>query len=220
MYHNNLPLRPESGPVPYDSLITCQVEALEKITDALYEAKQLVLQPEAQGSSTHLVDADRVNRIFFVSGEPGSGKSSLYLTLQDILDRKPRKPSQNKVERKLSDKAIDDYTNNVTKLKSLIGSVHWLEQIDLEVTGDEGENLLAAVLVRITQALGEWSSSGSNACMEAMNNLEVLANDIGIAWDGNLQARASSLDPASYSQEVMERTTGQTWNQQASSRSS
>ena len=36
-----------------------------------------------------------------------------------------------------------------------------------------------------------------------MEKLDELANDIGIAWDGNLQARASRLDPSSYSQEVM-----------------
>ena len=36
-----------------------------------------------------------------------------------------------------------------------------------------------------------------------MDQLNDLANDIGIAWDGNLLARAPSLDPQSYSQEVM-----------------
>ena len=28
------------------------------------------------------LDLDRVSRLFFVSGQPGSGKSSLYLTLR------------------------------------------------------------------------------------------------------------------------------------------
>ena len=93
------------------------------------------------------------------------------------------------------------------KCDGLIGDlapcIRWLDLIDLEVAGDEGENLLAAVLVRIFRALDNRPGAGSTGCQDAMNELEILANDIGIAWGGNLQARASSLDPDSYSQEVM-----------------
>ena len=79
----------------------------------------------------------------------------------------------------------------------------WLEPLDLEVAGDEGENLLAAVLVRISEALGSSPVSASKGCRDAVEKLEELANDIGIAWDGNLKARAGSLDPDTYSQETM-----------------
>ena len=71
------------------------------------------------------------------------------------------------------------------------------------MSGDTGENLLAAVLVRIFDALDDSSGLQSKVCQEAMDQLNDLANDIGIAWDGNLLARAPSLDPQSYSQEVM-----------------
>ena len=98
----------------------------------------------------------------------------------------------------------DQYKKEFSDLDRLIGKIHWLEPIDLEVAGEEGENLLAAVLVRISRALDkEVHSGGNQACRQAMGQLEELANDIGIAWDGNLQARASRLDPSSYSQEVM-----------------
>ena len=72
-------LRPEAGPVPYGSLIECQKDAFKKILAALDEARRQL----AAKSEVH-----RVSRIFFVSGEPGSGKSSLYFTLREILSSK------------------------------------------------------------------------------------------------------------------------------------
>ena len=54
----------------------------------------------------------------------------------------------------------------------------------------------------ISDAIGD-SFDASKKCRDALQDLEELANDIGIAWDGNLKARAGSLDPDSYSQEVM-----------------
>ena len=195
MNERNFALRPEAGPVPYESLIKCQKDAFGKILAALAEAQQSITDAKRQQEpfSQH-----GMSRIFFVSGEPGSGKSSLYFTLREIL----RKESSLSELRK----------KHPEKFGSLEGlapaAIHWLDLIDLEVTGDEGENLLAAVLVRISRALDRAlvirPGAGSTACcQEAINQLEILANDIGIAWDGNLQARASSLDPDSYSQEVM-----------------
>ena len=83
------------------------------------------------------------------------------------------------------------------------GAIRWLEPLDLEVAADEGENLLAAVLVRIFEAIDRSSLTASKACRDAMDRLDELANDIGIAWDGNLRDRAASLDPDSYSQETL-----------------
>jgi hypothetical protein len=84
--------------------------------------------------------------------------------------------------------------------------VRWLDALDLEVAGDDGENLLASVLVRIIENLMEGtgaSSVFSQDCDDAMKKLEDLATDIGIAWEGNLIARAGSLDPDTFSEEVM-----------------
>jgi len=199
MNNHNMPLRPEAGPIPIlpsGPLIQCQHDALEMIIKALLKAKDLAVM-QAYRDSGDKIDTNRVNRMFFVSGEPGSGKSSLYLTLQHIMDN-----SDDDFQRLKSSDSDEKYKEIITDLKLLRNSIRWLEPIDLEVAGDEGENLLAAVLVRISDALGEQSSS-AQACRKAMADLDQLANDIGIAWDGNLQARASSLDPTSYSQEVM-----------------
>ena len=186
-------LRPEAGPVLPGSLTDGQDKAFQKIVTALNEARELVADAKDGQNKKALIDSGRRSRIFFVSGEPGSGKSSLYLTLSDILGGD-----------KLSQIAREQYKEKYPSLGRLDTVIRWLEPIDLEVTGDDGENLLASVLVRISGALEKRTrGADSEACRDAIDKLDSLANDIGIAWDGNLSTRASSLDPASYSQEVM-----------------
>ena len=192
-------LRPEAGPVPYGSLNRSQHDALKAIIAALYQAVAEAArakessEPEGAGPA---VDTDRVSRLFFVSGEPGSGKSSLYATLRYITDRATvGTDSQYQVMHK-------GYCE-IEHISSLEGAIRWLEPLDLEVAADEDENLLAAVLVRIFEAIDRSSLTASKACRDAMDRLDELANDIGIAWDGNLRDRAASLDPDSYSQETL-----------------
>ena len=199
--NQNFALRPEAGPVPHILLTESQKIVLQKIVAALSEAQKLAENSQSQESADEF-DPDRVSRLFFVSGEPGSGKSTLYLTLRDVLGGK-RVSHRSQPKYVLSEKYRKQYEKKYKDLAGLMGSINWLEQIDLEVAGEDGENLLAAVLVRISRALGNDRGVGKQACRQAMEQLEELANDIGIAWDGNLQARASRLDPSSYSQEVM-----------------
>ena len=201
MNDRNFVLRPEAGAVPLPLLTDSQTTALKNIVAALSEAQRLAVESQDQGSGGD-VDPDRVSRLYFVSGEPGSGKSTLYLTLQDIVGENTISHGAHKTH-KLSKEDRDQYKKECPDLNGLTQGIRWLEQIDLEVAGDEGENLLAAVLVRISRALSIEPRGSSLTCQKAIDQLEELANDIGIAWDGNLQARASSLDPSSYSQEVM-----------------
>lgn len=193
MSEHRFALRPEAGPVPLESLTDEQCKAFDKIITALNEARELVADAKDGKNKRAFIDSARRSRIFFVSGEPGSGKSSLYLTLSDILGGD-----------KLSQTDREQYKEKYPSLGRLDTVIRWLEPIDLEVTGDDGENLLAAVLVRISGVLEKRTrGADSEACRDAIDKLDSLANDIGIAWDGNLSTRASSLDPASYSQEVM-----------------
>ena len=185
-------LRPEAGPVPFEYLNRSQTRAMEAIALALKEAVAQASDSDRLNQHDVMIDSNRISRLFFVSGQPGSGKSSLYLTLRAILDKNER-----------FNKYSAEYEARIPDLLGLRGATIWLEQIDLEVAGDMGENLLAAVLVRIFAALDDSSGLPSKTCQEAMNQINDLANDIGIAWDGNLLARAPALDPQSYSQEVM-----------------
>jgi hypothetical protein len=97
------------------------------------------------------------------------------------------------------EKYSEGYKEGLTDLEK----VRWLDALDLEVAGDEGENLLAAVLVRLFRNLEESGPVHSSGCEEPIKELEELATDIGIAWEGNLRARAGELDPDTFSAEVI-----------------
>ncbi len=194
MPDNHYTLRPEAGPVRRRSLNRSQFEALRKTVAALSEAVKDAADSSRSSDVDHATETDRVSRLFFVSGQPGSGKSSLYVTLRALLGKDRR-----------HDDIRQEYCERPPTIpfSALKGKIRWLEPLDLEVAVDDGENLLAAVLVRIAEAIDHSSPSASKDCRDAMEQLEELANDIGIAWDGNLKARAGSLDPDSYSQETM-----------------
>jgi hypothetical protein len=182
-------LRPEAGPVPYEKLQWRAKNALDKIIGALNAATM----NKKVSSEDASIDTNPASRLFFVSGEPGSGKSTLYLTLRKMLS-----------DSKDSDKYSKGCEENIGTLKE---AVRWLDPLDLEVAGDEGENLLAAVLVRLIEELTKSDAVSntilSTPCEEAIKDLEELATGIGIAWEGNLQARAGHLDPDTFSEEVM-----------------
>jgi energy-coupling factor transporter ATP-binding protein EcfA2 len=183
-------LRPEAGAVPWSKL---QSRAQAALTDIIGFLSAAVTSVQVSSDNT-IIDTNRASRIFFVSGEPGSGKSTLYLTLKAMLS------DNSTTSNKYRDQCPED-------LSTLEGKVRWLDTLDLEVSGDEGENLLAAVLVRLIEELTN-RGNGSNTvhsqpCEDAIKDLEELATDIGIAWEGNLRARAGELDPDTYSEEVM-----------------
>jgi len=197
---DNYSLRPEAGPVPYWKHHKRAKEALNLIIRVLNAAAKSVGTGKAAVKDP-TIDTNRSSRIFFVSGEPGSGKSTLYLTLKAMLNSR----EEERAEFQLGYNAEKVRVNINDKLQG----VRWLDALDLEVAGDEGENLLAAVLVRLFRKLEEEESGSVNSkdCEDAVKELEELATDIGIAWEGNLQARAGNLDPDTYSAEVI-RTQG------------
>lgn len=190
---NGYSSRPEARPVPYWKHPKRAREAIKLIFRALKTSADNVTGGKGIEGDLSL-DTNRASRIFFVSGEPGSGKSTLYLTLRAMLNPK-------------ADKTYSEGYPDLTSVANLQGLVRLLDPIDLEVAGDEGENLLAAVLVRIIEVLDKPDAISnaplSEPCKGAIKELEELATDIGIAWEGNLKARAGELDPDTYSVEVM-----------------
>jgi hypothetical protein len=180
-------LRREAGPVLPSTLHKTAKQVLDGIIQALHSAAESAARPRKLGDELH-IDMNRSSQIFFVSGEPGSGKTTLYLTLKAMLSSRAE---------------YSDYREGYEIAALEEPKVRWLEPIDLEVSGDEGENLLAAVLVRLVRKLGESSSGFSKSCTDAIKKLDELAADIGMAWDGNLEERASALDPDTFSMEVM-----------------
>lgn len=191
MTNDNNALRPEASPVSYWKHHKRAKEALNFIIRILNGAASSV--SDSKGiADDHSIDTNRASRIVFISGEPGSGKSTLYLTLRAMLRSKEYSEGYE------DQKVLDD-----------LKKVRWLDALDLEVAGEEGENLLAAVLVRLFRELEKSESNPihSSKCGEAIKELEDLATDIGIAWEGNLHERAGALDPDTFSAEVI-RTQG------------
>jgi hypothetical protein len=187
-------LRSEASPIEYWKHHKRAKDAIDFIIRGLKAAIDSVEGGKGVNGN-HAVDTNRASRIIFVSGEPGSGKSSLYLTLREMLH------SKGKNEYRLGYEG-----NGKVGLDELKG-VRWLDALDLEVASEEGENLLAAVLVRLIEVLTSPDTVSntvqSKPCGDAIKDLEELATDIGIAWEGNLRARAGELDPDTYSEEVM-----------------
>jgi len=188
-------LRPEAGPVPFNKLQRRAKDAINQIIPALLESvtnvQATALEVTGEEHVRSKIDTNRSSRLFFISGEPGAGKSTVYLTLRAMTSSEERFATYGYGYK--DQKAIDN-------LKKVI---QWLEPLDLEVAGDERDNLLAAVLVRLFDAIERSGGMLSERCEAAIKELEGLATDIGIAWEGNLQARAGAIDPATYSEEVM-----------------
>src|SRR5436853_1244533 len=185
-------LRPEAVPVRYSALKKQARKALDEVVLALGDAADEANPSGVGGAgSSNSIDTNRKSRIFFISGEPGSGKSTVYLSLWAMLS---------------DEKRFAGYSERcpyINELNSVKAAATWLEPIDHEVVGDERENLLAAVLVRLFEALDGTTAALSGPCEVAIKELEDLATDIGIAWEGNLRKRAGAIDPATYSEEVM-----------------
>ena len=170
MHDSQYTLPPEAGPVSYDSLNRSQRDALETIVAALSEAVNAAGSNQSSESEgvNRAIDTDRVSRLIFVSGEPGSGKSSLYATLRYVTVRATgATESRNQAIREGIRLAGDSSTNtginsrnglglpNISDFPpARVGKARWLEPLPvarntLKSPWTKGQNLLAAVLVRI-----------------------------------------------------------------------
>ena len=78
-------LRPEARPMPDEALNESQLTAMKAVIAALKEAVDHVKPSDETTKFDGFVDPDRVSRLFFVSGQPGNGKTSIYVTLHALL---------------------------------------------------------------------------------------------------------------------------------------
>lgn len=192
-------LRPESRPVKYVELGESQKDVLEKIISLLSEAVAMVDEKshDAISPSSSWLENNRTSRLLFLSGQRGTGKSTVLASLVGS--------EKEKFFDKLEIKDIPIAILN--GLKNIKDRIVWLEPIDLE-TIPSSSNLLGAILARIEKATEHASSSNNvksshmpgafeigSGYQDAMLSLQRLQTNLALAWDGNLQARASHLDP-------------------------
>jgi hypothetical protein len=197
-------LRPEAQPLDWNRLDQVQKAAVDKITALMVEAidsPQPAAAREAAGitaADTFHIDFDRSSRIALLSGDRGTGKTSVLLSIKHLST---------------SSAKIDDSSELTERFARLAEHAVWLEPIDMEPLA-EPTNLLAAVLARIGDAaqavapLGEGNDyrgllevgSGYHGAIQELHRLET---NVALAWDGNLSSRAAQLDLDSFAVEVM-----------------
>lgn len=194
-------LRPEAQPFKFDELNGNQKKAFKKIMKKLKVAVNVLDNNESSDSSlanptVPPVYTSNWNPIVFLSGERGSGKTSLLLTLMEEY-RKFKTQEKSNFERDLYQRLI------------------WLEPLDMDPLPGP-TNLLAAILARIEEAIGRFYESFFDSRSHVKSQLEPypddqklltelnkLQQDVGLAWDGNIKERAANLDPDSFAVELL-----------------
>jgi hypothetical protein len=204
-------LRYEANSISTNLLSDSQKQAFEQIVRSLAEAVSDLknrTDAEKQGTS-HAIDSDRKSRTVMISGDRGTGKTTLMLTLQNsILNLDPEKNKLENVRESCK-----------TELNSIRGRVVWLEPLDMEHSSNT-TNLFVSILARIDEAIKncfkptkcekdyDYPSYGMNVTPipgrdDILMELRRLQVDASIAWEGNLVARAPHLDSDAYATEVM-----------------
>lgn len=194
-------IRPEARPLDWAELDQAQQNATRRVLALLQEAVA-DLAPERQRygvndqrDSAFPLDHDRSSRIALLSGERGTGKTTVLLSLKQLTERKSG--------------SLPADVNKM--LGDLNGRLVWLATIDMEPLA-EPTNLLAAILARVSEAA---RGRGAEECdvagllesrseaRDTLLQLQQLETNVALAWDGNLAARGGQLDPDNFAVEVM-----------------
>lgn len=163
-------LRPEGVPLPFRELQEYQQIAVTTILEALNEA----VDDLKRDSGRHgVIDPARASRTYFLSGEPGSGKSSVYVSLRAFCENheawqrlckresEAARARRSEGESEAAGARCSEGESEATGarrseaqrlLTDIRDKVTWLPPIDLEPCPDF-VNFLAAVLVRIEKAV-------------------------------------------------------------------
>jgi len=206
-------MRPEARPLKLEVLDYYQKEAIDRISAVLLEALEVLEDRDCSHKAPKGdLDAHRASRLFFLSGEAGGGKTTVYLSLREALAPCAKVPTEKDLQN--DGKKLEMFEKLWPKREKLI----WLEPLDLEYApGAHTHNFLAATLVRIEQALlgKEGGAQGKDrrrgvleaGSAEALQDFEKLRDDVVLAWEGNLRERAEHIDPEVYSMEVIRSAT-------------
>ena len=202
-------LRPEARPIPYAQLDKQQQAALDRVVGLLTTAARAAQPPssdrEARPAQATLtgpyLESARCSRNILLSGERGTGKTTLMLSLAKVLSTRPDAPLDESLPQ-----AVADQT------RALYRRLVWLETLDMEPLASE-VNLLGAVLARIEDAVGA-RFPGLDKAPETVpllhpgasfhdisREMARLQTSVALTFGGNLSDRAGSLDPDTFAVE-------------------
>lgn len=200
-------LRAEARPTDWPSLYANQHAAVKRLLDMLTESAESL--PEIQANvpvRANWVNEDRKSRIAFLFGSRGSGKTTVFLSLEEACNGLRW------------DKSLRTYPPELQpKAEALRRRLVWLRPLDMELVG-ANPNLLASIVTRLEDAcqpaMGSGTTGGRDTGRERggllatehidpLMELQRLRANITIAWDSNLAERRGHLDPLNYAAEAM-----------------
>jgi hypothetical protein len=201
-----LALRIEANSIDPILLSESQLVAFKQIVASIYEVVTDLKdqKPQEERTRTSRIDDDRKSRTMMISGDRGTGKTTLMLTLQHLLTE-DNSDGDDRILGEICNKQINTIRNRVI----------WLDPLDMEHSSEE-TNLFVSILARVDEALKPCFRDPTNEIYPYFNSvgqvpgkddvlmeLRRLQVDASLAWEGNLVARAPSLDADAYATEVM-----------------
>jgi hypothetical protein len=216
-YDSARDLRREAVPLAYSDLDQGQKAGFRRVVQMLDQAagalpdKPKDPRQSASPWNPWIPERDRRSNVLFLSGERGTGKTTLMLSVLDQFLYSERRAAAH----------FPDADDLKIQLDRLANRILWLAPIDLEPL-PQPSNLYAAILARVEQALDHQrnrsASSMGAACGEdplafpgildpreddCNKRLRLLQRNVATAWGGNLDKRAGSLDREEYFHEVV-----------------
>lgn len=192
-------LRQENNALDLDHLSSSQRKAMIDLT--------LFIE---QGLSTSINSIDSsTNRLLFLSGDKGSGKSSLVYTLRAKLSdfsfgRHGGEARNIKIDN-YGPEALDAIIQHA-RTSNWQYMIRWLAPLSLDPLPD-GTNLAGALLGRIEDAVAQERERGTistglfhttSQLEKVRHGLDSLKSDALMALEGNLHTASSQLDPENF----------------------
>ncbi len=212
-------LRQEARPLSWDDLDAVQRRAVKTILELMEATVGELRNAVGAGGSRAArrgvdfsLDRTRSSRLVFLSGDRGTGKTTVLLSVRSLCKR----PMSEKPEGKIPGPTW-------LTLRGLAPHLVWLEPLDME-TMPKASNLMAAILARIdaacdrqdlaSEVVGRRGASAQGRTSRglldpgpeyhrAMLDLQRLQWRVALAWEGNLPGRGGGLDSDSYAMEVI-----------------
>lgn len=200
-------LRHEAEALKLDSLSISQINAFSELSALLLEALN------ASGGQR----TQAVSRIAILSGQKGTGKSSVMLTMQELMShpsrfrheigRLKKENTVNHEQFGYLEKLIDKDHND------LLQKVHWLPAMSMD-PWPEGSSFLGGVFARLdtvigsmamdTQERNRFDRDGTLSTNTARQWFLNLRNEAVIALEGNISKIGTSMEPELYAKLVNE----------------
>jgi hypothetical protein len=224
-------LRQEARPLHLQDLDVQQRGALKTIVDMLASAIDGIRKPardltgnrERRSGPSSNLDWTRSSRLVFLSGDRGTGKTTVSLSLQSLCQTAREGRSLPDVPAKVPEAVQQDIQDIWKTVQKVSDRVVWLEPLDMENLSGTS-NLMAAILARIDSVCdelgllrdpgrqgGESTTTRSYRGLldpspeyhRAILDLQRLQTRVALAWEGNRAGRGEQFDPDTYAVEVI-----------------